>query len=379
MMNNKILKSTLVTLVLISSTSMTACNKKLSPIAATTPIATTPAVDDLPAPDYSYDERDTFSAPAAQATPNAQVGSFQVDQALLNQWQARGLAVSGGSIYITAADTNGLSKKGTVIKMNSSDGKGWKDLASKYLGISHPIDATVEGIAVNGGNIIAVDTAGKIYSVDASNGSVKTLKTGGGKDIAAGAGSIFIANGTVEKTDSSASSRMPFQGIPSVSGGVGADNMGNVYAVSGTTIKKGDPSGMATDIITSDLTMPIDVAVDNRAGDIYVLDSNMIKRFNSNGQILSTFSSGATKPVGIAVDESGAVYIADAGSSYKDSKIVKFAAALTDSTNMGTNSSYGSSTNSGYNYGSSTSGSGDYSTYSSTKKTTTTTNPRKAQ
>lgn len=376
MINSKILKSTLITLVLVSSTGLTACGKKLTTPIAPMPATTAPSIDDLPAPDYSYDERDTYSAPVQQATPNAQVGSFLVDQALLNQWQARGIAVSGGSVYVTAADTSGLSKKGTVIKMNSSDGKGWKDLASKYLGISHPIDATVEGIAINGGNIIAVDSAGKIYSVDASNGSVKTLKTGGGKDIAAGAGSIFIANGTVEKTDSSASSRMPFQGIPSVSGGVGADNMGNVYAVSGTTIKKGDPSGMATDIITTDLTMPIDVAVDSRAGDIYVLDSNMIKRFNSNGQILTTFSCGASKPVGIAVDEAGAVYIADAGTSHKDSKVIKFAAALTDSTNMGTNSGYNSGYDSGYNYGSSTSG--DYSTYSSTKKTTST-NPRKPQ
>lgn len=373
MKTDKILKSTLITLVLVTSTGLTGCSKKLNPSAITTPIVSQqPTNDVLPEPDYNTDYgRDTYSAPV-QATPNAQVGSFLVDQALLNQWQAKGLAVSGGSVYVTAADSSGLSKKGTVIKMNSSDGKGWKDLGSKYLGLSHPIDATVEGIAVNGGTIMAVDSAGKVYTVDASNGTVKTLKSGGGKDVAAAAGSIYIANGTVEKTDSSASSRMPVQGIPSVTGGVGADNLGNVYAVSGTTIKKADISGQATDIITSDLTGPIDVAVDSRAGDIYVLDAAMIKRFNSNGQLLATFSSSATKPVAIAVDESGAVYVADFGTSHKDSKIIKFGAAPQDAANMGTMNNYGSSS-SGYNYGSSSSG--DYSTYSNTK--TSTTNPRK--
>ena len=360
MKTNKILKSTLITLVLISSTSMTACSKKLNPAALTpAPALQAPIDDTLPEPDYSYDERNNLAA-APQAT--------------FNQWQARGIAVSGGSIYLTASDTSGLSKKGTVVKMNSSDGKGWKDLGSKYLGLSHPIDATVEGITVNGGSIMAVDSAGKVYTVDASNGTVKTLKTGGGKDIASGAGSIYIANGTVEKTDSSASSRMPVQGIPSVTGGVGADNLGNIYAVSGTTIKKGDVTGQVTDIITSDLLTPLDVAVDSRAGDIYVLDGTMLKRFNSNGQLLVTFASGATKAVGIAVDESGAVYVADAGTTHKDSKVLKFAAALTDSGNM--NTSYTGSS-SGYNYGSQSSGSGDYSTYSNTRKTTTT-NPRKA-
>lgn len=375
MKTNKILKSTLVTLVLVSAIGTTGCSKKLNPALTAPPTTQAPINDDLPPPDYGYTDERSNLGTVPQATPNAQVGSFLVDQATFNQWQARGIAVSGGSIYLTVADTSGLSKKGSVVKMNSSDGKGWKDLASKYLGLSHPIAATVEGIAINGGTIVAVDTAGKVYTVDASSGSVKTSKTAGGKDIASGAGSVYIANGTVEKTDASASSRMPVAGIPSVTGGVGADNLGNVYAVAGTTIKKGDVTGQVTDIITSDLATPLDVAVDSRMGDIYVLDGAMLKRFNSNGQLLVTFASGATKPVGVAVDESGAIYVADAGTTHKDSKVIKFAAALMDSGNMSTN--YTGSGNT-YNYGAQTSGSGDYSTYSNTRKTTTTTtNPRK--
>ncbi len=372
MRTSKVLKSTLITMILLSSTGLTACGKKITPSLVTAPVITQPQDEYLPEPTPDYGYNDNVSIAPVQAPPNAQVGSFLVDTDFLNDWQAKGISVVGGSIYLTAADTKGLSKKGTVIKMNSSDGKGWKDLGTKYLGFSHPIASTVEGVAVSGGTIIAVDPSGKVYTVDASSsGSVKTLKSGGGKDVTSGAGSIYISNTTVEKTDSSATSRIPLVSIPSVTGGLGSDNLGNVYAVSGTTIKKADPSGQATDVITSDLSSPIDVAVDSRAGDIYVLDATMIKRFNVNGQLLSTFSSGATKPVGIAVDESGALYIADWGTTNKDSKVIKFAAALADSTNMG--SPYASS-GSGYDYGSSTSG--DYSTYSSTKKTTTT-NPRK--
>lgn len=374
MITNKVLKSALITLILVSSTGLNGCGKKLTVQPMTTPSPTQNDILPDPSTDYGYNDNSSYSTPTQQA-PNAQVGSFPVDDDFFNSWQARGIAVAGGSIYVTAADTSGLSKKGTVIKMSAADGKSWKNLGSKWLGISHPMDATVEGLTVNGGNIIAVDPSGKIYSVDASTGTVKTLKTGGGKDVAASAGSIYISSGTVEKTDSSASSRLPITGIPSVTGGIGSDNLGNVYAVSGTTIKKSDPSGQqVTDVITSDLSSPIDVAVDNRAGDIYVLDATMIKRFNVNGQLLSTFSSGASKPVGIAIDEGGALYVADAGATYKESKVFKFAASTADSTNMGTSYDSGSS---GYNYGSSTS-SGDYSTYTATKNTTTA-NTRKPQ
>jgi hypothetical protein len=57
--------------------------------------------------------------------------------------------------------------------MNSTNGKNWKDLGSAWLGLSHPIGATVQGLTVAGSTIIAVDTSGKSYTVDASKGNVK--------------------------------------------------------------------------------------------------------------------------------------------------------------------------------------------------------------
>lgn len=371
-MNKKqISKALVASLVLVSSLSMTACKGRMTP-SAVTPASTTPSAGDNFNPAGQQTE-DLYS-PANNQPPapinvagNTQSGTFKVDQSLTSQWQAKGIAVSGGSIYISAADNSGLFKKGTVIKMNSSDGKSWKSLGSTLGGLRHPMDATVEGLAVNGSTVVAVDSAGKVYTLDASNGGVKVIKAAGGKDVASGAGSLYIANGSVEKTDTSATARTPVAGL-SATGGVGSDNLGNIYAVSGVKIVKADTTGQVMDVVTSDLSGPVDVAIDSRNGDLYVLDATSIKRFNSTGQIMSTFASGATKPVAITTDESGAVYIADFGSTYKDSKVIKFAAS-TDAT-VST-----SSTSSGYNYGASSSGSSDYSTYSNTK--TATTNPRK--
>lgn len=374
MNSNKISKALIASLVLISSLSMTACNKARMQPSQVTPASNTPSAGEDFNKGVSSDldlEAPVNTQPPApiNAAPNVQSGSFKVDQSITSQWQAKGIAVSGGFIYVSAADNSGIFKKGTVIKMNSSDGKAWKSLGSTLGGLRHPMDATVEGVAVNGSTVVAVDSAGKVYTLDAANGGVKVIKAAGGKDVASGAGSIYIANGMVEKTDTSATSRSPVPSL-SASGGICSDNLGNVYAVSGVTVKKSDSTGQVTDVVTSDLTAPTDVAVDSRNGDLYVLDAVMIKRFNSTGQIMSTFSSGATKPVGIAVDEAGGLYVADFGTTYKDSKVLKFSASVDSPVASASSAST-------YNYGSSSSGSSDYSTYSSTKKTTTTTASRK--
>ncbi len=383
---NKNFKAGIAILMIISSMSLTACGKKLAAINPV-PVATSAPTQSEILPDPYASTTPTFNnSSTSTGTPNAQVGNFKVDQATFSDWQAKGIAVTGGTIYLSVSDVKGLSQKGSIVKMNSSDGKGWKDIGTAYLGLSHPIAKTVEGIAVLGGNIVAVDpSSSKTYLVDATKGGVKTLSSAGGKDVAAGGGSLFIAGTTVDKTDSSVSSRTPMNGLTATAG-VGADNQGNVYAVSGVTIKKADTTGQVQDIVTTDLSTPIDVAADSRNGDIYVLDGTMVKRFSSSGQLIVNFSSGAGVPVAIAIDEAGAVYVADKGASNTDSKVIKFAASLADS-NSGTssynNSSYGNNSNSSYsNYsnGSSSSNS-SYGSYSAPQKTapkaTTATNSRK--
>lgn len=287
---------------------------------------------------YSLDKNTNMNTPVVPAQPNTQMATFKVDDDFLNDWQAKGIAVSGGTIYVSASDSSGL-KKGTVIKMNSSDGKNWKDLASSLGGLRHPMDHTVTGLAISGGTIVAGDSSGKVYTVDASKGSVKVIKGSGATDVAAGAGSFYLANGMVEKTDAGVGSRSPL-GALSASSGIGADTQGNIYSVNGNIVKKADISGQVMDVITTDLNGGIDVAADSRNGDMYVLEMTMIKRFNANGQLLSQFPSGATKGVSIAVDEMGYVYVADEGKDKKDSKIIKFSASA-DAVQTNSLSSYG--------------------------------------
>jgi hypothetical protein len=365
------LKVGIAVVLLISSFNLTACGGRIKAATQVTPVSTTPGTnfyDDTTQQEQDYYPTTNYeTSTIPTGTANIQSATFKVDQATFNQWQAKAIAVSSGTIYVAVSDTEGLSKKGSIVKMNSSDGKNWKDITSKLLGVSHPIASTVTGLTVSGGTIIATDSNSKVYSVDASKGSVKVIKTAGGTDVASGAGSVFIANGSVEKSDTTASLRTPITGL-SASGGVGSDNLGNVYAVSGNTIKKADAQGQVFDVITTDLSSPVDVTVDSRSGDIYVLEQSTIKRFNSNGQLLVSFSNGATKAVSIATDESGALYVADAGSSYKDSKVIKFAPsvdAVMSSSNY-SNSGYGTygTTNSSNN----SYGNNGYAVYSNTRR-----------
>ncbi|MBC7473887.1 MAG: hypothetical protein H7263_06310, partial [Candidatus Sericytochromatia bacterium] len=319
---NKNLRAGITIMMLVASMSLTSCGKRVG----TTAVVPTPSVapqSSIPVEDLSNTYNQTTNIEAvANGTPNAQISSFKVDQATFSAWQAKGIAVSGGTIYVSVADTKGLLQYGSVIKMGSSDGKSWKNIGTAFLGLSHPISKTVQGLAISGNTLLAVDSA-KSYIIDASKAKVTVVKTTSGTDVAAGGSSVFIANGsTVSKTDSSLASSTPIIGL-TATGGIGADNQGNVYAVSGVTIKKADLTNQVQDVVTTNLASPIDVAVDSRNGDLYVLDGTMIKRFTSSGQLSVSFSSSATKPVAITVDEGGAVYVADQGSSNKDSQILK--------------------------------------------------------
>ena len=343
-MNVTKLMGTALSVTLLASV-LTGCGNRVSALTSTNPITTTPttqsALDTSTTqdttqvyPEQSYTDTTTVNNgpqdfTAATGTPNAKLGTFKVDQSLIYDWQAKGVAVSGGSIYVSVSDTTGILTGGSVAKMDASTGKNWKDIGSKLLGLSHPISKNVQGLTATGGSIIAVDDS-NTYNID-SSGNVKKTAGKGGKDVTSAGGSIYIAgSGTVSRTDSSGSAAAPLGGL-SASGGIGADTNGNLYITSGNSIKKiggtADVSMSGADAsqdIATGLTNPVDVAVDNRNGDIYVLDGTEIRRFDQNGTFLVSFPSTAKRGVAIAVDENGNVYVADTGSSAKDSVIIKF-------------------------------------------------------
>jgi hypothetical protein len=254
---------------------------------------------------------------------NTQLKSFNVDQDFFNQWQAKGIAASSGTVYVTVADNTSLFKKGSIIRMDTDSGKNWKNIGSAWLGLRHPLDKTIQGIAISGTNLVAIDSKGSFYNVE-NKQKVKSFKTGPGSDVAVGAGSVFISNGaSVEKADSSGQGRAVIANL-TVSGGIGTDSQGNLYAVSGSGVKKVDSKLTVTDVFTQGVENGLDVAIDDTNGFIYVLENSQIKRFTTSGVLTATFGNGAIKAVSIATDELGNVYVADEGKDHKTSKVIKF-------------------------------------------------------
>ncbi len=260
--------------------------------------------------------------------PNPKIGDYKVDDEILNDWQARGIAVSGGSVYIAAVDKSGVSRKGTVLKMNASTGKIEKNLGSSLLGLRYKLDSTLMGVAVSGGNLYAVDSSKGLYSITTSGSDIKELKGTGAVDIAGNNSGLFLAaNGQLERSSMTGTSRSPMNGLTATAG-VGADSRGNAYFVNNTRIGMVDAmSGQARDVIMQGLNGAIDVAGDGRNGDIYVLEQSEVKRFSATGQLVAQFAHGASKSFGIAVDETGNVYVSDFGDTSKTSKIIKFGPA----------------------------------------------------
>lgn len=349
-------KSVLTFSLLLVSLSLTACGRRAPGVTPDVPVAQPsaianplPPVDNAPVatPPIPQPGDPYGTVPSLPAQPpNPPLAQLTVDQdSLLNQWQARGIAVSGGNIYIAAVDTRGILKKGTVIKMDATSGKNWKNLGSSFMGLSHKLDETLQSVTIAGGNLFALDASKGLFSVSTNGGQIKELRGTGGYDLAGTNQAIFVAtNGMLERSDMSGTSRAPLPGIMA-SNGIGANSRGEILFISGNRIAMLDLMGRPRDVVTQGLVNPIDVAGDARNGDIYVLEQSGIKRFSATGQLLSSFAHNAVQPSSIAVDESGNVYVSDFGNSHKDSRIFKFGPVA------GMNTGYGMGYNAGYDTG----------------------------
>ncbi len=361
----------LLTVTLLMGTLLTACGGRAPGVGVADPAAAVPAADpSLSAPitdpnagAYPVTDPNAGAYPvtdpnmAYPQTPvtnpldmgagvaNAPAGSFKIPQGnVLYGWRARGIAVSGGTIYIAAVDNEGMTKNGTVLSMDSTAGKNGKNLASSLLGLSAKLNSTLQSVAIAGGNLYAIDSTNGLFSVRTSGGEVKALKGNGGQDIAGSNYGLFVAaNGMLEKGDMSGTARAPMMPQIMAAGGIGSDSRGNIFFANGPRVAVIDTNGVPRDVVTQGVMAPIDVAADGRNGDIYVLEGAEVKRFSVQGQMTGKFNHGATQATSIAVDESGNVYVSDYGSSSSDSKVIKFA-AVGQSLNNGAAMGYGQNT-----------------------------------
>ena len=257
-------------------------------------------------------------------------GKFKVDQDTFNQWQPVGLTSDGSSLYVAAVDVK-TPTKGTVIQMDTAGGN-WKDLGKSLLSTillgaaGYKMPQTLQGITLDdSGNLLIADTQNQLFRMETPKYATTAVQAplSGVLDITSAGGNVFVASSTgLQKFDPSLSAGSAFsQVVPT--GGIGHDSQGNVYAVVNNAIQKINSNGEASEVVKN-LSAPLDVAVDSQ-GNIFVLQSDTIRYFKASGESLGSFGSGEfTAPKSLFVAADGTVYVADAGTSYKDAQVVKF-------------------------------------------------------
>jgi len=257
--------------------------------------------------------------------------SYLIDQDRFNQWQAMNITTDGSMLYVAAADLKSPSK-GTVIQMSTS-GEGWKDLGKSLIATitfgarGYAMDPTITGIALDkSGNLLVSDQQNRVYSATAPKYSFEALNIGGligTQDAIFANGHYFISTTRgIQKLGSDFGIPSTFGSI-TPSGGLAAHGE-QIYAVVGAnSVHRLNANGQGTRLI-SGLENAIDVAVDS-TGQIFVLSSNGIRWFDAAGVEQGEFGLGEfIAPKGLCLDSSGAIFVADAGNDYKDSKIIKF-------------------------------------------------------
>lgn len=243
-----------------------------------------------------------------------------------NQWQGVGVASNGTDIIISAFDISGFFKKGTVITMNANTGRDWKNIGSQWLGTKHPMDATVKGIAVDGGGkMYAIDNNKYIYSLTKTSAVLKVdAGISGGLDITTVSDGLVVSTSTGLKKFpySTLNTGSEFAAGVVPTGGLCTDKEGNIYVVAGSSIKKITSTGTASDFVT-DISNGVDVAVNDK-GRVFVLTKDGIVMYDDKGKKLNVFGQGDfALPSAIAAYGTD-LYVADTGSSYKDSQVIKY-------------------------------------------------------
>jgi hypothetical protein len=245
---------------------------------------------------------------------------------IFKDWQATGIVAVDGQIYITASDRTGMSRRGSVL---TQDAKGnWKDIGDTWLGLKHPLNNTVRGIAANSsGELVAVEASGKLGQITtAPKPKIKTVSTGqsGLLDVVCYSNSYYISTGTqIRKLSPDLTTSEALAVNLSLTGGMGIDKGGNFYSVATGQIVKVTPDGTKS-VAIDNVMNAVDVAV-AKDGRLVVLLTDGIAVYSATGEKLKDIGAGQVGTgSSIYVDSTNTIYVADTGKNRKTSQILTF-------------------------------------------------------
>jgi hypothetical protein len=305
----------------------------------TAPDEADPGADELGSDGASEPDAEPSPTPSASASDEAAVPIMDTGSAggagdqvlplkngIFKDWQASGIVAVDGQIYIAASDRTGLSRRGSVLTL---DAKGkWKDIGDAWLGLKHPLNNTVRGVAADSsGTLLAIEASGKLGQITtAPKPKIKTVSTGlsGLLDVVCYSNTFYISTGNqIRKMSPDLSTSESVAVNLSLTGGMGVDKAGNFYAVSTGQIVKVTQDGTKS-VILDGVMNAIDVAVD-KAGRLVVLLSDGIAVYSPTGEKLKDIGGGQfDTAAAIYVDSSNTVYVADTGRNRKTSQVLTF-------------------------------------------------------
>jgi hypothetical protein len=245
---------------------------------------------------------------------------------LLSDWQAAGIVAVDGQIYVAASDRTGMSRRGTVLTQNAK-GK-WQDIGDTLLGLKHPLNNTVRGIAADSsGTMVVVEASGQLGKITtAPKPKITTVSTGqsGLLDVVCYSNTFYISLGNqIRKLSPDMATSETVAANLSLTGGMGVDKDGNFYAVSTGQIHKITKDGTKS-VVIDNVMNAVDVAVD-KTGRLIVLLTNGIAVYDASGQKIKDIGGGQiTTGSAIFVDSSNTAYVSDLGKDRKSSQILTF-------------------------------------------------------
>lgn len=323
-----------------ASQNANAANTPPASASTSTPPSTKPASPPVQIPFGELPDTIAVSAPYAPPGAFAE-GTYEVrerfltDQDTFSQWQAMNLSSDGTSLFIAAVDQQTPSK-GTVLSMDLS-GEAWTDLGNSLLtrftfgATGYTMKKTIRGLAVaQNGKVLISDQSEGAYVLDPGTKKMTAhdLELPNATDVAAlGERYFIVANHRIQVTQAPFAQAAAFGTLTDVKA-LAQHPDGILYALTSDGIYRLAEQGASTQVLAAAKATTIgwesakDFAVDPE-GNFFVLSDLGVFWLDAKGALKGELASGDLIAPRALLWVSGSLYIADAGSSYKDSAILQ--------------------------------------------------------